>query len=60
MEIQARGNTFQAFEVFGHNLLQSNHYATDDISAKLEELAAARQNLERCGPFLVSYSSMHR
>jgi len=47
MEIQARGNTFQAFEVFGHNLLQSNHYAADDISSKLEELARARQNLEK-------------
>jgi spectrin alpha len=47
LEIQARGNTFQAFEVFGHNLLQANHYATDDISSKLEELAQARQTLEK-------------
>jgi len=47
MEIAARANTFQAFEVFGHNLLQSNHYASDDISGKLDELADARQNLEK-------------
>lgn len=47
MEIHARGNTFQSFEVFGRQLLQSNHYAQDDINAKLQELAQARQDLER-------------
>jgi spectrin alpha len=47
MEIDARSGTFQAFEMFGHNLLQKEHYASDDVKAKLDELAEARQNLEK-------------
>jgi len=47
MEIDARGSTFQAFEAFGHQLLDKNHYASDEVRAKLEELADARQNLEK-------------
>jgi len=47
MEIAARANTFQVFEGFGQNLLQSKHYARQDISSKLDELTAARQTLER-------------
>lgn len=47
MEIDARGGTFQAFEMFGHQLLQNEHYASDDVKSKLEELAEARQNLEK-------------
>lgn len=51
MEIDARGGTFQAFEAFGEQLLQKNHYASDEVRAKLEELADARQNLEKSVPF---------
>lgn len=47
MEIDARSGTFQAFEMFGHQLLQKEHYASDDVKAKLDELAEARQNLEK-------------
>jgi len=47
MEIDARGGTFQAFEAFGEQLLQKNHYASDEVRAKLDELADARQNLEK-------------
>ena len=47
MEIDARGNTFQAFEMFGHQLLQNNHYASDDVRDKLQELADARKALEQ-------------
>lgn len=47
MEIDARAGTFQAFEMFGHQLLQNNHYATDEVRNKLDDLADARQNLEK-------------
>ena len=47
MEIDARANTFQTFEVFGHQLLQNNHYASDDVRDKLKELAEARDQLEQ-------------
>jgi len=47
MEIDARGGTFQAFDAFGHQLLDNNHYASDEVRGKLEELADARQNLEK-------------
>ena len=47
MEIDARANTFQTFEVFGHQLLQNNHYASDDVREKLKELADAREALEQ-------------
>ena len=47
MEIDARSGTFQAFEVFGHKLLQNEHYASDEVKEKLQELADARMELER-------------
>ena len=47
LEIDARGGTFQALEAFGHQLLDNNHYASDEVRAKLRELADARQNLEK-------------
>lgn len=47
MEIDARAGTFQAFEMFGHQLLQNNHYASDEVRNKLDDLADARQNLEK-------------
>jgi len=47
MEIDARAGTFQAFELFGQQLLEKNHYASDEVRAKLDDLAEARQNLEK-------------
>lgn len=46
-EIDARSGTFQAFEVFGQQLLQNEHYASDDVKNKLDELANAREELEK-------------
>ncbi|XP_032452714.1 spectrin alpha chain isoform X2 [Nasonia vitripennis] len=47
MEIDARVGTFQAFELFGQQLLQSNHYASVEIQEKLESMNEARQELEK-------------
>ena len=47
MEIDARSGTFQAFETFGHQLLQNSHYASSEVKEKLQELADARMELER-------------
>ncbi|KYQ58537.1 Spectrin alpha chain [Trachymyrmex zeteki] len=47
MEIDARAGTFQAFELFGQQLLQSSHYASVEILEKLESMAEARQELEK-------------
>lgn len=47
MEIDARAGTFQAFEMFGQQLLQSSHYASVEIQEKLESMAEARQELEK-------------
>jgi spectrin alpha len=33
--------------MFGHQLLQNNHYASDDVRSKLAELAEAREELEK-------------
>lgn len=46
-EIDARAGTFQAFELLGQQLLQNQHYASDDVQEKLEELAKAREELEQ-------------
>ena len=46
MEIDARAGTFQAFEMFGHQLLQNNHYASEQVDDKLKELTDARKALE--------------
>ncbi|XP_044730361.1 spectrin alpha chain isoform X3 [Chrysoperla carnea] len=46
-EIDARSGTFQAFELFGSQLLQSGHYASVEIQEKLESMAEARQELEK-------------
>ncbi|ESO95207.1 hypothetical protein LOTGIDRAFT_202396 [Lottia gigantea] len=46
-EIDARAGTFQAFELLGQQLLQNQHYASDDVQNKLEELAKAREELEQ-------------
>uniref|UniRef100_A0A0K8TCJ0 Spectrin alpha chain n=1 Tax=Lygus hesperus TaxID=30085 RepID=A0A0K8TCJ0_LYGHE len=46
-EIDARSGTFQAFEMFGQQLLQSGHYASVEIQEKLESMSEARQELEK-------------
>lgn len=46
-EIDARSGTFQAFEMFGQQLLQSGHYASVEIQEKLESMTEARQELEK-------------
>lgn len=46
-EIDARAGTFQAFELFGQHLLQSNHYASAEVQEKLENMNLARQELEK-------------
>ncbi|XP_039289075.1 spectrin alpha chain-like isoform X4 [Nilaparvata lugens] len=46
-EIDARSGTFQAFELFGQQLLQSGHYASVEIQEKLESMTEARQELEK-------------
>ena len=46
-EIDARAGTFQAFELFGQQLLQSGHYASVEIQEKMESMTEARQELEK-------------
>jgi len=46
-EIDARSNTFQAFELFGQQLLQAEHYASTEVSEKLDSMKEAREDLER-------------
>ncbi|KAH9498945.1 hypothetical protein Btru_003975 [Bulinus truncatus] len=46
-EMDARAGTFQAFELLGQQLLQNQHYASDDVQQKLEELAKSREELEQ-------------
>uniref|UniRef100_T1GCF3 SH3 domain-containing protein n=1 Tax=Megaselia scalaris TaxID=36166 RepID=T1GCF3_MEGSC len=46
-EIDARAGTFAAFEQFGNELLQANHYASPVIKEKIDDLAHAREDLEK-------------
>lgn len=46
-EIDARAGTFQAFELFGHQLLQADHYASGEVQAKLDSIAEEREDLEK-------------
>lgn len=46
-EMDARAGTFQAFDMFGKQLLESQHYASVEIGEKLESMAEARQELEK-------------
>jgi len=46
-EMDARAGTFQGFEMFGKQLLQSQHYASVEIGEKLESMSEARQELEK-------------
>ena len=46
-EIDARDSTFQAFEDFGKELLDKEHYASPDIREKLDTMAQEREELEK-------------
>merc|ERR1711884_774018 len=46
-EVDARAGTFQAFELFGQQLLQANHYASAEVQEKLEGMNEAREDLEK-------------
>jgi len=46
-EIDARTGTFQAFELFGQQLLQADHYSSSDVQEKLENMNEAREDLEK-------------
>ena len=46
-EIDARSGTFQAFELFGQQLLQADHFASDEVTEKLESMSNAREDLEK-------------
>lgn len=46
-EIDARDSTFQAFEDFGKDLLDKEHYASPDIHEKLDTMATEREELEK-------------
>ena len=45
--MDARANTFHAFELFGQQLLQSAHFASPEVREKLDAMNAAREELER-------------
>uniref|UniRef100_A0A8R1DU58 Spectrin alpha chain n=1 Tax=Caenorhabditis japonica TaxID=281687 RepID=A0A8R1DU58_CAEJA len=45
-EIDSRATTFQAFEQFGNQLINSNHYAVADIEDRLQSVETARKGLE--------------
>lgn len=47
MEIDARGETFQDFDQFGNDLIQANHYESDLIRERLDEMHQLRDQLER-------------
>merc|ERR1712045_91249 len=46
-EIDARAGTFQAFELFGQQLRQANHFASIEVQEKLESMNDAREDLEK-------------
>ncbi|KAI6209533.1 Spectrin protein 1 [Aphelenchoides besseyi] len=46
-EIKARSGTFQAFGQFGDQLIESRHYASDDIRQRMEDVDRARNDLEK-------------
>jgi len=46
-EIDARTNTFQAFDLFGQQLLQADHFASAEVQERLEGMAGAREDLEK-------------
>lgn len=46
-EIDARDPAFRNFEFFGNQLLQSKHYASEEVHDALDKIAEARKELER-------------
>lgn len=46
-EIDARAATFQSYEQFGHQLLNSGHYASDNIRDRMADVNQAREDLEK-------------
>ena len=58
MEIDARAGTFQAFDMFGQQLLQKDHYASDEVDEKLKDLAAAREALEQSVYYILIYATV--
>jgi spectrin alpha len=46
-EIDARAGTFQAFDLFGQQLLQTNHFASMEIQEKVDQMSEAREDLEK-------------
>ena len=46
-EIDARNATFAAFDQFGNQLLNNNHFASDNVREKVEDVHRARQGLEQ-------------
>lgn len=49
MEIDARAPAFNAFEDFGNQLLDNNHYASEEVKDRMRELREARRQLEEWG-----------
>ena len=47
MEIDTHAASFQTFESFGLQLLANDHYASPEISDKLQTIKTERENLER-------------
>lgn len=45
-EIDARSGAFQAFEDFGNDLINAEHFANNDIKQQLQEMEEIRQQLE--------------
>ena len=47
VEIDTHAASFQTFESFGLQLLANDHYASPEISDKLQTIKTERENLER-------------
>ncbi|XP_070531768.1 spectrin alpha chain, non-erythrocytic 1-like isoform X3 [Ptychodera flava] len=46
-EIEARAGNFQAFETFGQQLIRNEHYASEEIQEKLNQLNDERDQLDK-------------
>lgn len=47
MEIDAREGTFKSFENFGKQLLENEHFNSDEVQEKMRDLAENREALEQ-------------
>ena len=43
----SNGSCLQAFDLFGQQLLQADHFASAEVEEKLETMAASREDLEK-------------